>query len=331
MTDNQLPPERLDRFRSDLDALAASAARIGIAVSGGPDSLALLLLAAAARPGRIEAATVDHALRPESRAEADQVADVCARLGVPHTILPIAWETTPETALQERAREERYRLLGDWAGERGLDAIATAHHADDQAETLLMRLNRGAGVRGLGAIRPNSAVPGTGTDLIRPLLAWRRSELEAICVSAGVQPIADPSNADDRYERIRVRQGLADAQWLDPTAIAKSAAHLAAADEALDWMAQSLALVRVTDDGEALRVDPEGLPPELQRRLLLIAFARFEANEPRGSDLARALAALDLGRTVTLAGLKLEGGSFWRVTKAPPRARSAAEPDSTSA
>src|SRR6185503_6744464 len=116
----------LERFRVDLDALSDPAQRLGIAVSGGPDSMALLLLAAAARPGRIEAATIDHALRPGARAEAGMVADLCARLGLPHSILTARWSESPETAIQERARNERYRLLGYWAEERGLAGIVTA-------------------------------------------------------------------------------------------------------------------------------------------------------------------------------------------------------------
>src|SRR5689334_16392944 len=156
-------PERtlVERFAHNLDALIRADSRIGVAVSGGPDSLALLLLVAAARPGQVEAATVDHGFRPESRDEAAMVAGLCDRLGVPHATLTVRWERTPETALQERARKERYRLLGFWAEERGLDAIATAHHADDQAETFLMRVSRGAGVRGLAGMRSRSFVPGS--------------------------------------------------------------------------------------------------------------------------------------------------------------------------
>src|SRR5256885_9899433 len=242
-------PERplLDRFARDLDALIATNARIGIAVSGGPDSLALLQLAAAARPGRIEAATVDHALREGSRAEAEMVADACAGLGVPHSILTAQWDDKPVTAIQERARQERYRLLARWTEDRGLDAIATAHHLDDQAETLLMRLNRGAGVRGLGGMRAASLVPGSDVPLLRPLLGWRRAELEPIVASAGLKPARDPSNEDEQFERVRVRRALAEADWLDPRAIATSAAHVGEADTALDWIAESLALARVTD------------------------------------------------------------------------------------
>src|SRR5689334_14701970 len=142
-------PAHVERFSRDLNALIAPEERIGIAVSGGPDSLALLLLAAAARRGKVEAATVDHALRPESRGEAEDVAALCRGLGVPHSILTASWRKKPESAIQQRAREARYGLLGDWAKARNLRAILTGHHLDDQAETLIMRLMRGAGVRGL--------------------------------------------------------------------------------------------------------------------------------------------------------------------------------------
>jgi tRNA(Ile)-lysidine synthase len=309
----------IDRFRADLDALSAPGERIGIAVSGGPDSLALLLLAAAARPGQVEAATVDHSLRPESRSETEFVASVCANLGVPHAILVARWDERPASAIQERARHARYELLGEWIGDRRLDALLTAHHADDQAETMVMRLTRGSGLRGLAGMRGKSIIPGGNRPLLRPLLGWRRSELESVCAAAGIQPISDPSNADEQFERVRTRQALATASWLDPAALASSAGHLASADEALDWVAESLALARVTDDAEALRIDAAGLPAELQRRLLLHAFARFHAPEPRGSDLSRAMATLQAGGTATLSGLKLESQKCWRVSKAPAR------------
>jgi tRNA(Ile)-lysidine synthase len=319
-------PELLARFRADLDALSAPSERIGVAVSGGPDSLALLLLAVAARPGEIEAATVDHRLREGSGAEADMVGRLCGSLGVPHSVLAIDWTETPVSAVQERARNARYRCLADWVTERGLTALATAHHADDQAETLVMRLNRGSGVRGLAGMRPAARVPGSAAPLLRPLLGWRRSELEAICASAGVEPALDPSNRDKRYERIRVRQALSKADWLDAPAVARSAANLASADEALDWVAEGLSRARLTNDSNALRVDVRDLPTELQRRLLLIAFARLHAPEPRGPDLARVLDALSRGKTTTLSGLKLEPGVAWRITRAPLR-RTTIPPD----
>ncbi len=312
----------LDRFGTDLDALIAPQGRIGVAVSGGPDSLALLLLAAAARPGQVEAATVDHALRSGARAEAEMVAELCERLAVPHTILTARWTEMPETAIQERARGERYRLLGYWAEERGLSALTTAHHADDQAETLLMRLARGAGVRGLAAMRPRAIAPGAHVRLIRPLLGWRRVELERICADAGVTPARDPSNVDDRFERVRVRRALAEMDWLDPEAIARSAANLADADEALRWAAaiEWNRAVGVKRGGIAYR--HADAPREIVRRVVSRAVRKLATEgeaDLRGPELDRLLASLSAGDTVTLRGVLCSGGSVWRFTGAPPR------------
>ena len=287
-------------------------------MSGGPDSLALLLLAAAARPGLVEAATVDHALRPESRAEAEMVAGVCERIGVPHGILILEWRRAPDRNLQARAREARYEKLGDWAVERGLTAVATAHHLDDQAETLLMRLARGAGVGGLGATRARRPLV-KGVKLVRPLLGWRKAELAALVASAGVKPVDDPSNRDPRHDRVRMREWLKRADWANPERLAASAAWLNEADEALDWALAPLAEQRVTRDGAAVVVDPSGIPRELQRRLLLAAFAELGEPGPRGPELSRALDKLRKGGTTTLARLKLEGGATGRLRPAPPR------------
>jgi len=258
-------PALVERFRNDLDALSAPGDRLGIAVSGGPDSLALLVLAAAARPGEVEAATVDHGLRPGSHAEAEMVAGVCATLDVPHVTLTVAWASPPATAIQEKARDERYRLLSGWLDERNLSALATAHHADDQAETLLMRLNRGSGVRGLAAMRPKALIPGSSKPLLRPLLGWRHAELEALCQSSGLTPVADPSNRDAQFERVRVRQALADAEWLDATGLARSAANLAAADEALEWAASAEWDRAAVPTDQDIVYRPSGAPPWARR------------------------------------------------------------------
>jgi len=320
-----------DRFRADLDALAPPGARLGVALSGGPDSLALLLLAAAVRPAQIEAATVDHALRAESRDEAETAAAVCAELGVPHAILTVDWPEKPTTALQERARAERYRLLGAWARERGLDAILTGHHADDQAETLLMRLNRGAGVHGLAGMRAISPIPNTRHPrergdppvLLRPLLSWRRSDLEAICAEAGLTPIADPSNVDARFERVRVRKATAQADWLDSAALAASAAHLASADEALDWAVDQLWNRAVTQRDGELTYTPADGPPEIVRRVVaraITALAREGTAQPlRARELDPLIATLHSGGQSTLRGVLCAGGPHWRFSPAPER------------
>jgi len=318
-------PTLVERFRADFDALIAPEARIGVAVSGGPDSMALLLLASAARPGLVEAATVDHLLRPESAAEAEMVARVCKRLQVPHATLTAQWSPKPTSAIQERARDERYRLLGAWLAERSLDALATAHHADDQTETLVMRLNRGAGVRGLAAIRPSGRVPGTRLPLLRPLLGWRRSELEQVCAAAGIEPVTDPSNQDVQFERVRVRRDISAVGWLDPEAVARSAGHLAGADEALEWAADQEWDRRVTEaDGEIV-YRPGTAPSEIVRRVVeraIAALASEGAGQPlRGRELDNLLEKLSSGGAATLRGVQCSGGAEWKFIPAPYRTR----------
>ena len=308
---------KLARFAADLDALAPAGARLGVAVSGGPDSLALLLLAHAARPGQVEAATVDHCLREGSAGEAAMVAELCARFGIPHATLIALWSEIPTAAIQARAREERYRLLADWAEARGIDAVLTAHHADDQAETLLMRLGRGAGLSGLAGIR--AARPLGDRLLLRPLLDWRRSELAEVVAAGGVEAIDDPSNRDPRFERSRARDFLAGREWSDVGQIAASASHLADAEEALRFATETMLAERVTNDGNATLVDAADLPRELQRRLLIAAFAQLGGAPPRGPDLDRALATLAAGGRCTLGRLMLTGGPNWRLEPVPPR------------
>ena len=323
-------PAQISRFKTDLDALVTADSRLGIAVSGGADSLALLLLAAAARPGKVEAATVDHRLRPASRDEAKMVARVCAKLGVNHAVLAAEWETKPVTAIQERAREERYRLLTQWAGARDLDAVATAHHLDDQAETLLMRLARGAGVRGLSGVRVRSNLPSSDIILVRPLIGWRHSELEEVCAEAGLPPVRDPSNEDSQFERVRVRRALAKPGLLDASSLALCAANLAEADVALEWAAEQEWERQVTNGGSEVIYRPAGAPPEIVRRLVSRAVLGLATEgrhaDLRGKELDRLLATLATGDTATLRGVKCAGGAEWRFSRAPPRRR---QPDQT--
>ena len=319
MTDALAPaPDLVARFEADLAPLVGPEAKLGIAVSGGPDSLALLLLAAAARPGQVEAATVDHRLRPESREEANFVRAICDRMGVRHVTLSI--QVGPGSSLQAQARAARYAALGDWAIERDLNAVATAHHADDQAETLLMRLARGAGLGGLVGVRQSRPLE-AGVPVIRPLLGWRRAELAAIVAAAGITPIDDPANRDPRHDRSRFRGMLAEADWADPERLAASAKWLADADAALEWALAPLLETRIERRGSALLVNADGLPREMQRRLLLAGFDLMGAHRPRGPDLDRARKALRAGKAASLAGLKLEPGPPWTLSVAPGRRR----------
>ncbi len=326
-TSDELRPDAsaVSRFQHDIDALVGVGNRIGLAVSGGPDSVALLLLAAAARPGLVEVATVDHALRDESRAEADSVAALCERLEVPHAILTVRWREKPQTGIQQRARHARYRLLGRWAREKELSALLTAHHLDDQAETLLMRLARGAGVNGLAGMRRVSQVPGGTLALVRPLLDWRHAELERLCADAGVIPVADPSNDDAQFERVRVRRALAGADWLDPQALTLSAANLADADAAIGWASTQVWNRAVTQRGNAILFRPQGIPREIRRRLVRRAVLKLategKRTEVRGRELDRLLALLAAGKKATLRGVLCSGGNEWRFVPAPNRTR----------
>ena len=225
-------------FAADLAALWPEDERsgpLGLAVSGGPDSLALLLLAHDALPGRIAVCSIDHGLRAEAAGEVALVERIAQERGIPFTAIAV---TVPPGNLQAGARTARYDALARWAKEGELGAVATAHHADDQAETLLMRLNRGSGLAGLAGVRASTIIPGTNVALLRPLLGWRRADLARIVDEAGITAAQDPSNTDPAYDRARVRMALAEAPWLDPVQIAASAAHLAEGWQALSWYAE---------------------------------------------------------------------------------------------
>jgi len=178
-------------------------------------------------PGRVEAATIDHGLRPQSAEEAAFVSGLCREIAVPHRTIAV---TVEPGNLQANARRARYSALAKWYDQRGLAVLATAHHADDQAETLLMRLNRGSGLSGLAGVRAHSwFLPASAAgeyELVRPLLDWRKAELAALVDDAGVEAVTDPSNEDEAFDRVRIRKALAKQDWLDPVAIAKSASLL---------------------------------------------------------------------------------------------------------
>jgi tRNA(Ile)-lysidine synthase len=302
------------RFIAAIGALTNqdAACKICIAVSGGPDSLAMLLLAHSNFADRICAATVDHQLRPEARAEAEFVAAICVGRNIPHVILRPAQPITGN--IQSAARAERYRLLKDWADTQNCQWIATAHHAEDQLETLLMRLARGSGVAGMAGIR---AVNG---NIIRPLLGFTKSELIAVCQDAGITPVTDPSNEDRDFDRVRMRQWLALGHPLGVDGPARTAKALSDAADALDWMSQELERTRITETTNGIAIDPANLPNEMQRRLLLIGLNRVEPGLiPRGAALDAAIFALHAGHKTMLGNVTCVGGPVWRLSPAPSR------------
>ena len=293
-------------------------ARLAVAVSGGGDSLALLLLAAQTFPGRVVALTVDHGLRAEAAAEAAGVSAHCAALGVPHATLRLEG-IKPRGNIQATARAARYRLMADWCAAHQISLLLTAHHADDQAETLLMRLQRGSGSAGLAGVRAMRELA-PGVTLLRPLLGVRRTELAALVAAAGWTPVADPSNADLRFDRTAARAVLAKLPTLDVVRLAGTAAALAQSEEALDWAtARAWAgAAEVSDD--RIRLDVQGLPEALVRRLVARAIATLNpASAPHGPALAALQARLAGGGAATLAGIKVRCGDRWVFSRAPPR------------
>lgn len=307
------PPEAaVARFRSDLTRLAGGVGPFGVAVSGGPDSLALLLLCAEAFPQETYAATVDHGLRPASASEAAFVALLCSSMGVPHMVLVPS--SAPDGNLQDWARRERYAALHDWARDRQIGFILTGHHADDQLETIIMRLNRGSGVSGLAGVRARQG------KIVRPLLDWRKSELAALVYHAGLAAVDDPSNTDARFDRARLRSALTTADWLDARAASRSAQALADAELALTWAAARWFEDRATHSESAVALDADGLPDELVRRVTRLALRSINPDaDPRGADISRLIAALKSGQSVTLAEVWCTGGPPWQFRPAPQR------------
>jgi tRNA(Ile)-lysidine synthase len=227
--------------------------RCALAVSGGSDSTALMVLLAewlcrnADRSGRpldaFTVLTVDHGLRPESSAEAHAVARQARTLGFGHATL--VWEgDKPGTGLQAAARAARYRLLADYARAHGIGLILTGHTEDDQAETLLMRLARGSGLDGLGAMAPSAPLQdGESLLLGRPLLDMPKARLQASLRQRGIGWIEDPSNASPVFERVRLRAASSALESLGLTSamLSLSARRLRRARSALDrWVSDVL-------------------------------------------------------------------------------------------
>src|SRR5229473_3936225 len=190
-----------------LDALGGFEARpaIAVAVSGGPDSLALILLAqrwARQRGGKTCALTVDHGLRPESAEEARTVAGWLASRAIPHEILVWAGDK-PTSGIQEAARYARYRLLAAWCREHGVLHLLTAHHREDQAETYIIRRRAKSGVDGLAGMSAVRELQ--GCRLVRPLLAAPKARLAALLEAEGQPFLRDPSNLNPAFERARLR------------------------------------------------------------------------------------------------------------------------------
>ncbi len=289
-----------------------------VAVSGGADSLALMhLLAGWARAGKHPkplVLSVDHGLRPESSSDAKKVARWAKALDLPSEILTVAGKK-PKSDIEAWAREARYRLMGERLRRHGLTALYVAHHQDDQAETFLLRLARGSGLDGLGAMRRLGAFPLPGFEaltLARPLLTVPRAPLRDFLTRQKQDWLEDPMNGETRFARARIRALMPalEAAGLTTERIADAALHLARAREALD-MATAAVLARVCRRRDQMfLLDPVALvaaPREIGLRALaaLLGTASGAAYRPRFDGLERLfdrLAASALGGGATLHG-----------------------------
>lgn len=287
-------------------------ARLGVAVSGGSDSLALLhLLHDWQRTGgpTVAAVTVDHGLRATSAQEAADVGQICARLGIPHDILHWqGWDGTGN--LPDQARRARYTLLSDWARARDLKDITIGHTQDDLAETFLMRLARGAGVDGLAAMRPHWTQ--AGVTFHRPLLEVARDTLRDHLRALGQTWIDDPTNDDTAYLRPRARQVLAAlaSLGLDAATLADVARTLSEARTALDHSTQTAARALMRVQAGDILIAQTGfndLPEEIARRLMQAALHWLGGGDypPRGAALAALIQAARAGQGMTLNGCLL--------------------------
>lgn len=288
---------------------------LGLAVSGGGDSMALMHLASlwtARHSCALHVATVDHGLRPEAREECTMVARRCARLGVPHDILPWAWDGRGN--LQDRARQARLDLLRGWAQARNISYIAVGHTRDDQAETVLMRLKRGSGVDGLAAMAP--ARHDGGLTWLRPLLDLRRSALRDYLHGIGWDWAEDGSNADTTFDRVRIRQAI-DALGLDVDRLADTAAHMAAARQVLDHAAAQAARDIVTQDHGDLLIDRAGLAalPQDSRERLVAAALCWIGQSPYRPRLAALRAALESARATLHGCLMVQTRDSLRICR----------------
>lgn len=284
-----------------------AAPQLAVAVSGGADSLALVLLAdawARARGGSVTALTVDHRLRPDSAAEAAQVGRQMRDFGIAHHIL--CWsDDKPPGGLQARARDARYRLLEDWCAGQGVLHLLTGHTADDQAETLLLRLRRGSTLHGLAGMTALAERP--WGRLLRPLLACRHADLCDALRRAGLGWSEDPSNRDPRFARSRLRAEIAAGQGGPALArLARRLGRLRRADD--DILTRLLARHVLLRGGRARVAGGLAQFPAPVAAALLARVCHAvggAAHAPTGAALDRALGHLAAGRATTLGGCHL--------------------------
>lgn len=305
--------------------------KIAVAVSGGGDSIALALLVqdwVKKHGGEMIALTVDHALRTESAAEAQKVGEILTARGIAHEVLTHVWDgDKPETHIQERARDARYKLLTEACRKRGFTFLAVAHNLEDQTETFWMRLAHGSGLDGLAGMAASRDAD--GVKIIRPVLGFSRAELRATCEANKVSWLEDPSNKNEKYLRVRLREfeEMLGKEGLTPARLAQTMQKLEDAREALQVMV-------TTAFSTCAQVHPEGYatlntsnwqksPKEVQRRVLTQLLTAISPQDyPLGFEAVETT-RLELQETgfagKTLAGCEIfpaQGGYYVFVREA---------------
>ena len=298
--------------------------KIGLAVSGGGDSMALLYLMdewASQNQQKLYVATVDHGLRKESASEAKIVETECKKLNIECKILK--WNGWNKVGnLLDAARNARNELIGEWADELRLNSVATGHTADDQAETFLLRLARGSGVDGLSGMAPFGYKK--AMLWFRPILAYRRSDLRAFLLYKGIKWVDDPSNEDTRFERIKMRQAqnMLDNLGLTVDRLVETADKMATARSALELLTKECAenVTSLTILG-TVKLDVKAfslLPFELRYRLFahVLKWVSGSKYRPRFNSLIESSNRLSIGKDHTLMGCHIiSDGIFAEVCR----------------
>ncbi|HEV2561301.1 MAG TPA: tRNA lysidine(34) synthetase TilS [Rhizomicrobium sp.] len=316
-----------------------------VAVSGGGDSLALMLLLAEWADAQKKSApivlTVDHGLRPGSAKDAKRVAQIAKELGLKAHVF--AWKgAKPKADIEAAAREARYRLMGEWCSTHGIAALYIAHTIEDQAETFLLRLARGSGLDGLSGMQSIASFPVAGFDglsLVRPLLNVSRGSLRNILKDAGLDWLEDPMNDDPRFARVKIRKHWPEleALGLTPARIADAANHLARARQALEKATAELLARACRFEADGAVLDGAALtaaPREIGLRALASVLGQISGQpyRPRFERLERLFEAISdgPGKGRTLHGCRIGpaakqhahfGVNSLTITREKPRPR----------
>lgn len=307
---------------------------LAVGVSGGADSLALVLMAKeqlAVFGYQIIALTVDHGLRPSAAKEAEYVAQIMQQHNIEHHIL--CWEgNKPLNGVEEAARQARYTLMKQWCDEHGVGCLLVAHHLIDQAETFLMRLQRGSGLQGLCAIREVS--DWNGLKILRPLLHYHPEELKEYLNNKGIEWVEDESNQDKRYLRNRVRSFLPLLEkntGVSVDKLAQAAANLQSAEDFIESQVEGLFATDIRCDGDEVFSFTYNSYLQWHNELKFRVLARLCKRQyiPRAQRVIKAIGRLNklpfTGLTLGKKEILMAGGRVWFVPEGASKHKASRE------